>query len=302
MPWRNRLLFTLSTLIVLFMAGAVYLAHERAMGLVHPGRTFPERTPEQVGLASVEDVRFPSSDGLLLAAWFIPPGEENPGPTVIFVHGLGANRSGLLDQAKLLVDHGYGALLLDLRNHGESEGSLTTMGYLEVEDIRGAVAYLLGRSEVDPQRIGILGHSLGGGIVIMAAARIPELRAVVAESAFTSLEDNIAQGVRQLTGLPPFPFAPLVIAFGEQEAGVDIQQVRPVHDVAQISPRAILLIHGEKDTLIEVGNARELYAAARAPKRLYVIANAAHSDLLEADPHRLEQELVDFLATYLVSR
>src|SRR3989304_7465033 len=100
MPWRNRLLFTLSTLIVLFMAGAVYLAHERAMGLVHPGRTFPERTPEQVGLASVEDVRFPSSDGLLLAAWFIPPGEENPGPTVIFVHGLGANRSGLLDQAK----------------------------------------------------------------------------------------------------------------------------------------------------------------------------------------------------------
>src|SRR3972149_2646917 len=106
--WRNRLLFTISTLIVFFMAGAVYLAHERAMGLVHPARTVPERTPQQVGLANVEEVQFPSGDGLCLGAWFIPPSAATPGPLVIFVPALGANRSGLLDQATRLDAHGYG--------------------------------------------------------------------------------------------------------------------------------------------------------------------------------------------------
>ncbi len=269
------------------------------MVLVHPGRSTPQRTPSDVGLNLWFDVSFPSSDGLQLGAWFIPVESEQPSPTLIFVHGLGSNRGGLLDQAKLLNDHGYSALLLDLRNHGQSQGEITTLGYQEVYDIEGAVEFLMEQPAVDPNRIGLVGQSLGGAVVIRAAARLPQVKATVAESAFSSLEDNIEQGVRELTGLPPFPFAPLVIWFGEREAGVKIQLVRPIDDLTQIAPRAIMFIHGEKDTLIDVSNSQRLYEAASEPKALYLIPNAGHGGLLEANQEEFERHIVTFLDLYL---
>jgi len=123
---------------------------------------------------------------------------------------------------------------------------------------------------------------MGGAVAIRAAARIPEIRAVVAQSAFSSLEENISQGVRVLTGLPPFPFAPLVIWFGEHEAGLRIRQVRPLDDVPQIGPR--------------------LYEAAREPKELYLIPDAGHGGLMAANPAEFERRVVGFLDAHLRGR
>jgi pimeloyl-ACP methyl ester carboxylesterase len=297
--WFIPLLFFLSSLLLIVMGISAHLAHDRAMILVHPTRSLPERNPSDVDLDTWFDVSFSSSDGLLLSAWFIPVGSEEPSPTLIFVHGLGSNREGLLDQAKLLYDHGYSALLIDLRNHGQSQGEYTSLGYQEVLDIEGAVAFLLNRPEVDHNRIGLVGHSMGGAVVIRAAARIPQVKAIIAESAFTSLEDNINQGVRELTGLPPFPFAPMVIWFGEREAGVKIQLVRPIDDLPQITPRAIMFIHGELDPLVDLRNCQRLYETATEPKALYLIPDAGHAGLMEADPVEFERQVVAFLDQYL---
>ena len=297
--WRNLALFTITLLLLIAIILGTYLAHSRAMLLVHPGRTLPLRTPSDVGLDPWYEVRFPSTDGFLLSAWYIPVKDEQPTPVLIYVHGLGSNREGLLDQAKLLYDHGYSALLLDLRNHGHSEGTLSTMGYQEIMDIEGAIDFLLDQPEIDKERIGLVGHSLGGSIVIRAAARFPVVKATVAESAFTSLEDNIEEGVRQLTGLPPFPFAPLVIFFGELETGLDIHQLRPIDDLAQISPRAIMFIHGKNDPVVVVSNSQNLFNAAHEPKALYIIDDASHDGLMEADPEEFERQIVGFLDTHL---
>ena len=300
--WRNLLLFAALTVLVGTVAGGVWLARTRAMALVHPGRTQPACTPADRGVARWEEVRFSSPDNLQLAGWFIPPDPQSDGVTLVFIHGLGGNRGGLLDEAMMLTRHGYGALLPDLRNHGQSQGTVTTLGYTEVEDVRGAVAYLLARPEVNPERIGLVGSSMGGALAIRAAARIPEVRAVVAQSAFSSLEENINEGVHALTGLSPFPFAPLVVWFGEREAGLRIRQVRPVDDVAQIAPRAILLIHGEQDPVIDVSNSLRLYGAAQEPKALYLIPNAGHGGLLAADPAEFERRVVGFLDVHLRGR
>jgi dipeptidyl aminopeptidase/acylaminoacyl peptidase len=297
--WLNLTFFSLSLIILVAMGFCIYLAHDRAMILVHPGRTQPARTPTDVGLDAWREVRFPSSDGLILTAWYIPVREDEPTPAIIYVHGLGSNREGLLDQAKLLYSHGYSALLLDLRNHGQSEGSLSTMGYHEVMDVEGAIDFLLEQPEIDQDRIGLVGHSLGGGIVIRAAAQFSRVKATVAESAFTSLEDNIEEGVRELLGLPPFPFAPLVIFFGERETGLDIDQMRPIDDLAQIAPRAIMFVHGKKDPVVLVNNSYRLYEAALEPKSLYIIENADHGGLMEADPKEFERQVVGFLDKYL---
>jgi dipeptidyl aminopeptidase/acylaminoacyl peptidase len=295
--WRNLFLFGLTALLASLGVLGIRLAHQRAMWLVHPGRSTSHRTPEDVGIAQWREVDFQSADGLSLSAWIVPP--QN-GATVILVHGHGGNRAQLLDDAAILVENGYGALLIDLRNSGGSEDGLTTMGYLEILDVGGALAFLSAQPENDPQRIGLLGHSMGGATAILAAAQYPEIKAVIAESSFTSVEDNISDSLQALTGLPPFPFAPLVVWFGEREAGLDISQVSPLDRIGAISPRAVLIVHGELDELIPARNAHQLFAAAGEPKELYVIPNAGHGGLPQAQPEEYRKRVVGFFDQYLL--
>jgi len=286
--------FTLIVILILGSAGTIWLTHARAMGLIHPLRHRAENTPADVGIETWEEVRFASTDGIELAAWFVPPATDGNGATIIFLHGFGSNRGELLEQAEMLTRRGYGALLPDMRNHGDSGGTLTTLGFSEVDDVRASVDYLLSRPEVNAERIGLVGLSMGAATALRATARIPEIRAVVAEAAYTSIEDNIADGVQAFTGLPAFPFAPLIIWFCQNESGVSMQSIRPIDDLSAIAPRPILFIHGERDGLINVHNSERLYEAASEPKELYLIADAAHGNYLDHEPEEFERRLVAF--------
>jgi fermentation-respiration switch protein FrsA (DUF1100 family) len=259
----------------------LWFSRLQALALVHPGRNLPAVTAAELGLPS-QDIVLTTSDGVDLSGWYIPPCRSQ-GAVIIYVHGIGGNRGQLLAQAALLYERlGIGALLFDLRNHGQSELSVTTLGLNEVMDVEAAFAWLQTQQEVDPARIGLNGLSMGAATVIRAGARIPEAQFVIAQAAYTSLDDNIAQGVQGLTGLPPFPFAPLLIAFGEAEAGVRIRDVRPIDDVSRIAPRPLLLIHGDQDTLVLPRNSEALYAAAGEPKQHYVIVGGGHDNQLQA--------------------
>jgi fermentation-respiration switch protein FrsA (DUF1100 family) len=140
---------------------------------------------------------------------------------------------------------------------------------------------------------------MGGGTVLMAAAELPEIRAVIAESAFTTLEDNVNDSMYALLGLPPVPFAPLVVFYGQQETGLDIRSVRPLDEIGQISPRAVLLIHGAKDSVVLVKNSYALYAAAKEPKQLYILPEAAHGGFLQVEPQVYPATILRFLDDYL---
>ena len=85
-----------------------------------------------------------------------------------------------------------------------------------------------------------------------------------------------------------------------REAGVDIAQMRPVDEIASLSPRPVLLVHGAQDELIPVSSAYDLYAAAQEPKEIYVIANAGHSGLAETEPEKYARRVVGFLNKYLL--
>jgi fermentation-respiration switch protein FrsA (DUF1100 family) len=135
---------------------------------------------------------------------------------------------------------------------------------------------------------------------LLATVQLPEVAAVIVESTYSSIEDNIAEGVKGLTGLPPFPFAPLIIFFGQREAGVDINAVRPVDVIGQISPRPLLIIHGEEDGLITVRNAHRLYEAAGEPKQLYIVSHVPHGGFLQAAPLEYPRRILAFLDQYLL--
>ena len=172
-----------------------------------------KETPSDYGI-TYEEVTVTTADGLKLVGWFIP---SQNGATVIAQHGYHGNRGNLLHDAAMLHRHGYGVLLSAFRAHDKSEGEIITFGGKEVQDLEAWYQYLLTRDDVDPARIGILGESMGGLVSIKYAAGNPNIRAVALHSALASMNDSAAKGVTQFTGLPPFPFAPMIVFWAEQD-------------------------------------------------------------------------------------
>ena len=93
-------------------------------------------------------------------------------------------------KTRMLARHGYGVLLFDRRGEGESEGEPNSWGWGGEADIKAAIAYLQRRPDVDPDRIGGIGLSVGGEMMIEAAAETDELAAVVSEGAGRAVDDR----------------------------------------------------------------------------------------------------------------
>ena len=153
------------------------------LGPIGMGMVDAHKWREPVGdppSAAYRAVDFRASDGLELAGWYRPTAN---GATVLVVHGGGSDRKGSVAHAELLARHGYGVLLYDARGRGESEGTPNGYGWDWTKDVAGALAFLKGRPEVDPDRIGALGLSTGADVLIEAAAEREDIAALVADGA-----------------------------------------------------------------------------------------------------------------------
>ncbi len=138
--WRNLGLFAfVSCLVGLCLLQFVAFPIISAYGYAHPKRlAVCCDTPADIDLI-YEDVSITTTDNITLRGWYIP--SEN-GAAIILLHSLASNRIGTLQGAKMLAEHGYGLLLLDLRAHGESDGEIFPYGGPEAEDLKGVISYL----------------------------------------------------------------------------------------------------------------------------------------------------------------
>jgi len=248
----------------------------------HPPR-YPLHIPPSRFQADYEDLSFTTDDGIVLRGWLVKPaGSGGPGPAVIICHGLGANKSDFTDLAVSLSRRGYLVLTFDFRAHGESGGGSSSLGLREQMDVAAALACLRSRTDVDPQRIGIYGFSLGGATALLAAARSGGFRAVVSDSAFTSLRDQARTAITGFYHLPAFPFLPLTTLGYRLWFFASVDDVDPERAIVNLSPVPVLIIAGEGDDLIPLENGKRLYAAAREPKELWIVPNAAHGGTMAA--------------------
>jgi dipeptidyl aminopeptidase/acylaminoacyl peptidase len=233
----------------------------------------------------VRDVEFRTRDGLALRGSYVP---SRNGAAVIFVHGSDANRTQLLPEARLLTTRGYGAFLFDQRAHGNSEGTTTTHGYRESDDVRAALDFVVRQPDVDPTRLGALGFSNGATAVALAAAADERIRAVVLEATMTSMKEACRDEAGASGWLKLYP-----ILWVLRAGGVDTDATAPKLAVPSIAPRSLLLVHGDADGLTSVARASQLFEVAKEPKRLLVVHGAAHGGYLDADPVGYPRALVE---------
>lgn len=252
-------------------------------------------TPADYGATVWRDVTFTTSDGLRLSGWYIPPAPDTGGAALVLVAGHSGNRKGNSGMARLLIHEGYGVLMYDSRGTAESEGGVVSMGCHEVKDVQAAFQFLAAQPEVDPTRIGLYGHSMGAGTVIRAMARIPQARVLIESSGFTSIEDVMRDGTPGILS----PMVDMQLWFGSQMTGCDLAAVRPIDDIATISPRPILILHGTADDTIRFYHAERLFAAAGEPKEIYTAEGANHGNVYSSDPAEFERRVLSFLDTYL---
>ncbi len=249
------------------MAGAILYQVARQRGEWGTGEP-----PEGVW----QDVEFPSVDSVCIRGWFLRSDSPPPAPTLVLCHGAWTGRRECLPLALSMHRRGYNVLLFDFRAHGLSEGRYITVGHREMNDVLGAVAYLKTRPEVDVERIGVIGFSMGAASAIRAAAACPDIRAVVADSAYAAFVDAVRASFRQVVHFPHYPLGPMALRMAKWLLRVDPQQLRPLDSIGLIAPRAVFIIHGQDDKIVPVRHAQLLFKAAGEPKQLWIAPKAHH--------------------------
>ena len=243
-----------------------------------------------------EEVSFPSRDGTRLGGWYIPtPASAAPSPGIALSHGWGRSRAELLPHADLLHRAGFAVLAFDYRHRGESGGDAVTMGLRERGDLLGALDELAARPEVDAERIGVLGMSMGAVVAILVAAGDPRVRAVVAECPYATNEVIMTQSLRHYYHLPSFPIAPLAKWIIERRLGQSLDSVQALAAVTALSPRPLFLIADERDAVLGPQETLRLLRAAGEPKRSWLVPGADHACGWQAAPEEYERRVVAFL-------
>jgi pimeloyl-ACP methyl ester carboxylesterase len=264
---------------VVYPAQGVYHA-------THPARAAVTGTPASLGMA-YEDVAVPAADGVVLRGWYVPSAN---GAAIIAVHGAGGNREQMLWHAQALADAGYGVLLFDLRAHGESEGRVfpVTDGSA---DVAAAVAYLRGRADIDPERIGAVGLSLGADVILQAAAKDRSLQALVADGATTNKINDLLPLPREFRVM--YLAAPMWWVsdrMAELMSGVRAEPLIVL--VERIAPRPVLFI--SSNAAPEPFMNRRLHARAGPGAELWELPDTPHTGGIFVHPGEYKQRMTSF--------
>ncbi len=246
--------------------------------------TLRSEVPEAQLGAPHEDVSFETTDGLRLEGWFVP---SRNGATVIAFPG----RSGPQKHARMLIRHGYGVLLFDRRGEGVSEGDPNVFGWVGDRDLHAAAAYLRGRQDVDPERIGAIGFSVGGEMLIHAAAHSDAFKAIVSEGASgQSFRDGRVNNGTLSAILSDGGVTLATAIFTGTLPPPSLKS-----EVAKIAPTAVFFVYGEHGQGgIEVKPNKRFYADARGPKQIWEVPNGQHIAGITTAPAEYERRVVGF--------
>jgi uncharacterized protein len=218
-------------------------------------------------------------DGLTIAGEvFYAPDSQILHPALCLCHGIpsptpGPPNLGYPQLARRFALEGFITCIFNFRGTGQSSGNLDLLGW--THDLDAIVAKMVENPSVDKSRIILMGFSAGAAISIFVAAhdqRISALASCASPAEFSSLRlDELLEQCRSLGTIRDEFFS-----FSPEEWRNHFLEINPIRWIDKVSPRPLLIIHGESDELIELSHAKRLYEKADDPKQLVVIPGAGH--------------------------
>lgn len=238
--------------VIYGMAVAVMYAYQRA--LLYPAPETVRTAPAAAGLPEAQEVILDTKDGTKIILWHVPPKDGKP--VVLFFHGNGEVLAWRVPFFRDVISDGTGLVALSYRGYGGSTGQPTERNLLN----DGMMAYEFAASLYAPERIVPWGYSLGTGVAVVVAANRP-VGKLILEAPYTSIVELAAS---------KFPFLPV--------RWLMLDHYRSDQRIVSVKA-PVLILHGEKDSVVPVELGRRLFALASEPKRFVAFPQGTHVDL-----------------------
>lgn len=281
--------FALLAILIIALAINTLLAGVFVHSLTDPGCRRQVSFLE--GIPAPQELSLHTQDGLVLRAWYYPP--QNTA-VILALGGAGGSLGEALPPVSFLINQGYGVLQIDGRNCARPSAP-ATLGGKELLEVAAALEFLRNRPEV--QRIGAIGFSMGGVTAVRAAARYPEIAAVVDDGGYFNLGKDFVEPT-QPKPLYRWLFLYTIAGLFWLHTGANPWELSPIDDLPRISPRPVLLIYGDSE--LEPGRVQAQFDAAQEPKALWVVPNSSHGHNHANDPQTYERKVLDFFDQYLL--
>lgn len=261
------------------------------------GSHFSAPVPADIGQSpaslQAQSISIPTAQGRLISAWY-GEGDKSEG-AVLLLHGVRANRLAMVGRAIGLQRRGYTILMIDFQAHGESVGEHITFGYREAADADAAYQFL--RSRVAHQPIAVIGVSMGGAAALLGRTAAWS-DAIVLEAVYPTIDQAITNRlVRRLGFLGRF-VAPLLTWQIDLRLGIAHSELRPIEQIGSIRV-PVMVATGSADLHTLLEESQTMFAAAREPKALWVVAGAEHEDLMAFAPSEYERRVFGFIDSHL---
>jgi dipeptidyl aminopeptidase/acylaminoacyl peptidase len=248
----------------------------------------------------VREIRL-KADGLELVGELYVPSRDQVHPALCICHGIPATPPDPTDRGYTLLAQrfchaGFATIIFNFRGTGRSEGNLDILGWSR--DLHAAIDFLYNLKEIDKTCFCLLGFSGGAAVSVYTAAQDSRVSTVVTcacPADFRSLSQretplDTIQRFRQIGAIRDKDFPP-----SKEDWQKGFETITPINWIDKISPRPLLLVHGDADELIPLEHAQRLYRKAGEPKELEIIPGAKHR-------MRLEKAAMDFVLDWLKAR
>jgi len=255
----------------------------------------PQRANTEINMASfpgrpeVLDFEVPGGIGKR-EGWFFPG--LRGAPTIILCHGYESSRGELLTLESALQDHQYNVFVFDFAAHG-ANGGISTLGYREAEEVRGAVDLLAARPDLDPTRFGLWGYNLGAYAALREAENDKRIRALVLDSVYDQPKQMVKVGVER-NGLGGFPFMVRAASFS-------FEYLNYAHRGDPPLSRKLIALAGVPTLYIQAlddpelaETTRQIFLQAPEPRDQAIVPHGNYASFSDDEKRSYENRVVSF--------
>lgn len=283
--------------VLILLVGFSGFAAYRA---VAPARLAETIDPSSFLLRNFQSLSFIPPDKKPMEGWFIP--SVKGAPVIFLCHGYKSNRSELLTLASTFQENGYNLFVSDFRAHGTNPAGLTTLGTKETQDLNAAIQMITERQDVDQNRVGVWGVTLGAYVALSAATTNEKIKVLVVDSpfespiAFLDLQTAAILGINNavLNAVSRFGFEMINFSGG-------IPSKPLLSSLGQLQSCQKLFITAEETPQLET-QALNLFNHAPEPKELVRLKRSRTSILYDVERKTYENMVVDFFKKRLPVR